>query len=343
MLSIEQAAVAKGMLLRGDKQHDIAAYFGQNGGRIAEIATGARFPDLKPATKLPALKPVRFINPNEPLAKQVETLTELIKNPPENSRIIVFSPELAQWVVTERVGTGNRKKKPARIRRYSEAMAQDDWLLTGETVIFGKSGLLLDGQNRMSACVRAGKRFRTHVVFGIDDTVFIALNSGKARTSADTFQTAGVANYGVAAPAVRWLMIYDQGSPINRSLSFANQEMFEFYKRSIDQEKFALAVDRALAAVKVVPRGTLAAHLYLFDQKHQATARRLAEDFAKGQRGPLKLAGKLKILRKQNLGRIHEVWLNALLIKMWNAYRAGKTVTAGHLSWNEDQEYPTIA
>jgi hypothetical protein len=27
------------MLLRGDKQHDIAAYFGVNGGRIAEIST----------------------------------------------------------------------------------------------------------------------------------------------------------------------------------------------------------------------------------------------------------------------------------------------------------------
>jgi hypothetical protein len=31
------------MLLRGDAQHSIAAYFGVNGGRIAEIATGETF------------------------------------------------------------------------------------------------------------------------------------------------------------------------------------------------------------------------------------------------------------------------------------------------------------
>jgi hypothetical protein len=31
------------MLMRGDKQHDIAIYFGVNAGRIAEIATGFRF------------------------------------------------------------------------------------------------------------------------------------------------------------------------------------------------------------------------------------------------------------------------------------------------------------
>ncbi|HTM82326.1 hypothetical protein [Asticcacaulis sp.] len=37
------ASLIKGMLKRGDRQHDIAAWFGVNGGRVAEIATGARF------------------------------------------------------------------------------------------------------------------------------------------------------------------------------------------------------------------------------------------------------------------------------------------------------------
>ena len=31
------------MLLRGDRQHDIASWFGVNGGRIAEISTGYTF------------------------------------------------------------------------------------------------------------------------------------------------------------------------------------------------------------------------------------------------------------------------------------------------------------
>jgi hypothetical protein len=43
VLSEEDAAIVKGMLARGDRQHDIAAWFGVNGGRIAEIATGQRF------------------------------------------------------------------------------------------------------------------------------------------------------------------------------------------------------------------------------------------------------------------------------------------------------------
>jgi hypothetical protein len=41
-----EIAVVKGMLLRGDKQHDIAAYFGINGGRVAEISTGQTGPSV---------------------------------------------------------------------------------------------------------------------------------------------------------------------------------------------------------------------------------------------------------------------------------------------------------
>lgn len=48
-LSESDAAVVKGMLKRGDRQHDIAAWFGVNGGRIAEVATGARYHWVLPA------------------------------------------------------------------------------------------------------------------------------------------------------------------------------------------------------------------------------------------------------------------------------------------------------
>ncbi len=46
VLSAADAALIKGMLRRGDRQHDIAAWLGVNGGRIAEIAVGARFSDV---------------------------------------------------------------------------------------------------------------------------------------------------------------------------------------------------------------------------------------------------------------------------------------------------------
>lgn len=49
-LTVDDASIAKAMLIRGDRQHDVAAWFGVNGGRIAEISTGATFRDVAPAS-----------------------------------------------------------------------------------------------------------------------------------------------------------------------------------------------------------------------------------------------------------------------------------------------------
>jgi len=45
-LSPEDVSIAKGMLLRGDRQHDIAAWFGVNGGRVAEISTRQKHAEI---------------------------------------------------------------------------------------------------------------------------------------------------------------------------------------------------------------------------------------------------------------------------------------------------------
>ncbi|XHS03064.1 hypothetical protein ACFB49_46880 [Sphingomonas sp. DBB INV C78] len=42
-LSERDAAIIKTMIARGDRQHDIAAWFGVNSGRIGEIASGKTF------------------------------------------------------------------------------------------------------------------------------------------------------------------------------------------------------------------------------------------------------------------------------------------------------------
>ena len=48
-LTEDDAAIVRGMLARGDRQHDIAAWFGANGGRIGEIALGQKFRHVEPA------------------------------------------------------------------------------------------------------------------------------------------------------------------------------------------------------------------------------------------------------------------------------------------------------
>jgi hypothetical protein len=290
-------------------------------------------------------RPPRYIDPNAPLAKQQEVFRLLLKDPPENSRIITVTPDFASWLLeTYNVAGSNRKRKPARIIRYAEAMGYDGWLLTGEPLIFGKDRLL-DGQNRLMACVRSGKSFRTHVAFGIEDNVFTVIDSGKSRTPGDTFFTAGVTSPEIVSPAIRWLMLYENGQPTART-SFSNQEMWNVYcdKKRIDQEILERAVARAKLASKAVPKGALAAHLYLFEKSHAPTAKKLAADFDKNQHGALKFTKMLAKARKDKQIRLQDIWINAVLVQVWNAYRAGRPVTAKDLKWSgQAQEYPIIA
>jgi hypothetical protein len=45
-LTAQDAALIRGMIDRGDRHHDIAAFFGVNQGRIAEVKDGKRFADI---------------------------------------------------------------------------------------------------------------------------------------------------------------------------------------------------------------------------------------------------------------------------------------------------------
>ena len=60
-VSVDNAAIIKGMLARGDKQQWIAAWFGgdYNSGRIADINTGKTHKGVKPApaSMLPPVGP----------------------------------------------------------------------------------------------------------------------------------------------------------------------------------------------------------------------------------------------------------------------------------------------
>lgn len=54
-LNAADASIVKGMVARGDRHHDIAAWFGVNQGRIAEVVTGDKFPGsvAAPRNELP--------------------------------------------------------------------------------------------------------------------------------------------------------------------------------------------------------------------------------------------------------------------------------------------------
>ncbi len=349
MLSTEQAAQIKGMLLRGDKQHDIAAHFGVNGGRIAEVATGRVHGAVKAmvSEKLPPThNGPRFIDPNAPLDAQVQALTSLIERPPTTSRIITFTPALAQWVL-ETLNVHNRPLKTRDVARYAANMGADRWTLTGDTIKFSEKRILRDGQNRLTACVQSGVPFTTHVVFGIEDAAFDVLDNGRRRTGSDAFAVAGIPHHQITAGAVRWLHIL-KTNPKDRSVVFENRALLQMFQ-ALSATDRKLLVKCAAKASGIIRAGgrfaapSLAALLFIFSHRHAATAERFADDLMHHRGNATKLLQKIKSVRAQQLGRIHEVQLNAFIVLTWGSYRRGRTLRAADLNWNDTHEFPEIA
>ena len=78
-LNYRETELVLGMLERGDRQHDIAAYFGVNGGRIAEIAGGVLpYPTAKPKDEAELPPPGPYLT-KFALQSVIRTLNEAIQ------------------------------------------------------------------------------------------------------------------------------------------------------------------------------------------------------------------------------------------------------------------------
>lgn len=286
----------------------------------------------------------RYIDPNAPITKQISVLDQLRKNPPENSRRVNISPELAEHILTH-VTDSNRSRRPGTVRKYADDMAGGRWRLTGDTIKFGRSGLLRDGQHRLAACVRSGVRFETYVIFGVEDDAFIAMDIGANRKGNDTFTIASVPNASSASAAVRWHLIFTGGDPTDRSQTFSNRELLEAYQ-ALDMDAFDSAVADAKNACRgqrEVHESALAALVFMYRRKHAKAVAAFLADLKANKGSAKKLRTKLATLKKENLSRVHENQRNALLVITLNAYVAKEAITAADLKWTTAQDFPVFA
>ena len=78
-LTHSETRYVKGMLARGDRQHDIASYFGLNSGRIAEVAAGnCDYPNAEPIKEGQLPPPGPYLT-KYAVESVIESLNEAIK------------------------------------------------------------------------------------------------------------------------------------------------------------------------------------------------------------------------------------------------------------------------
>ena len=249
-----------------------------------------------------------------------------LKNPPQTSVIIDIDPGTAEEILANR-NKGNRPPKPNKVQQFATDMATSRWGLTGDTIKFGTDGRLLDGQNRLSAAVRSGQSFRTHVIFGINPALFGRMDIGKPRNPADILHIAGFKYASTLAAAIRWAHLLDT-DPYNRETLQPDFVLKLARTKYKDIEPF-LKEGREINKQFFHPAGQIAALLYNFAKRDAEKAKDFTRAWLRGDRnGKYQIIDTMQALlhsqKANNNGRIHELTRAGIIIKAWNIFRTNQ-------------------
>jgi hypothetical protein len=271
--------------------------------------------------------------------------TRYVNDPPRNSRVFRITPEIAAWVL-ETYNIENRPPKPNAIARFSDDMEQEAWRLTGDCLKFSNAHKLRDGQNRLRACVRSGKSFSTHVVFGVPDSAFDRMDRGKPRSGGDVLAIAGFSNAGVLAGAVRHVRNLTSDTPTQRE-GMEPYEALNLIREQYPDLPMFMASARAIRVATGQPIAPVAAMLYIFAQKNRARADEFATGWASGKHvGRFAAIGTLEKafskLRAEAMGRVHETARFAYIITAWNLYLQGNKGRLPQFQWQQGDRLPEI-
>lgn len=236
---------------------------------------------------------------------------------------------------------------------YADQMKRNQWMMNGEAICFAEGGLLVNGQHRLNAIIKANVPVQILVVRGIQEDAFITFDNGRTRTMGDVLSLADVPNANNVATIIKKYLILKQGRNIIKSNSnvgsskayrVTKQDMMDCYKSN---SELILGITRfsmqCMSKINIMPASEIGAiYLYLVkENKHpmefvEAFFRMLfySENVSNATINVFrekviqsKLQASLKMASK---------YKEALFTKTWNAYVTNKELKV--LSWNEAKE-----
>ena len=272
-------------------------------------------------------------------------LERFIAGPPRNSRVFKITPAIAAWIL-DTYNRYNRSMKPRAIARFARHMGDSNWAITGDCLKFSDKALLRDGQNRLRACVRSGKPFSTHIVFGVSDNVFDLMDQGQTRSGTDVLTIAGYTNATVLSGAARHVRNLLSTSPGQRD-SIDPDEALKLVREEYPTLPDYITGARAIRLVTGQPMTLVTGLLYVFALKNRAKQEDFATGWASGKHvgrhaaiGHMEKA--IAQLRNAAMGRVHDQVRCVFIIIAWNLFVRGAKGSAKQFQWNPGDAFPEI-
>lgn len=255
-----------------------------------------------------------------------------------NAKFETITPERARVDLEKAQGKNFRKLHPQKVKPLARAMRDRKWEPNGESVKYDTSGILKDGQHRYQACIEANVPFNTLVVYGIESDLNI--DNGSKRQLSDWLEHRGEINTTTLAAALRLQWRYENG----KLWSFTNvgdqmptnNELLDVLDRNSDiREAVKLSMKYKMSGAG----SSLAFVLYNAMKTNRDLALSFIDELASqanlSENHPLLLLNQKLLKTKGQKVRIRDKYKLIWLIKAWNAYALGRSVTVAYYRFRE--------
>lgn len=266
---------------------------------------------------------------------------------------IIITPEMAAEFL--KMNTKNRRKDEDTINTYANAMLNGKWMLNGEPIIISDTNVILDGQNRLYACAKAGVPFTTLFVWGITPEAFKTIDIGKARTPGDILFIDNIKNANIVSASIaKYFRLASNNSAESGSDSTGGirlsrfghnkSDVLDFYR---EHEGLCTRVGEHIISTgnsgRMVMNGSVIGgyELYLVLEKgHKEEAvRSFFDQLATGknvENATILLLRDALIKHKMKQKVLSSNQRSAYFIKTWNAYVTGRELKI--LTYNAERE-----
>ncbi|MCI0754775.1 ParB/RepB/Spo0J family partition protein [Teichococcus vastitatis] len=259
---------------------------------------------------------------------------------PQNGRIVqvqgqspdspFFSVELVtpanatEWLQRKRPTAA---ENPNAIATYAEAMREERWILNGMPIILSRGGVLLDGVQRLRACVKAGVPFLTVLAQNIPDDVLHTIDQQRRRSFAGVLEARGILHAHALQSALVKLIRYDDGKMQRGAGTAAWSRMDRLLRANPDLEQAVkISLESEATALSEAVRTPL---LFMGFRVNEAATRRFLDAVAYPEKySPMEPGARIRdlidITRGDPTTRLKPINLFALCVKALNATISGE-------------------
>lgn len=261
----------------------------------------------------------------------------------ENIEVVNVTPRMAaEWLLRN---THNRSVRQRVVLAYAADMAAGNWRWNGESIKFGLDGTLLDGQHRLEAVVESDVTLPLAVVRGLPNETQETVDGGAKRKFSDVLKLRGERAHATLAAVTRRVTIWEWGIRKTGTNAYAptNTQMLQTLEKYPELREIAIA-SSTTAAKCGLPASIIGHGWWLFSRVSEDPKDvefffdRLGDGQGLVKGDPIYELRRAADNSRSVRGERSQTYLMAILIKAWNAYRAGETI--GLLRYKPGGERP---